>query len=193
MGDLFKGYEKHRIKVLKTVLGDDLPDWIPDGDVMLINRAISEFLGQGFPPDEVGGWVCEDTDVPMERLSPILTQHLFYLLKVKRALIQGERQGIPLLIGGKQTHRIVKLTRKAKDSKGGKRKLGHKGPLKHYIREVMDDGANNFDAVLAALEAHIMVDDVTDKMLTYASPNGKLKDVKISAVKKAYREIISSL
>jgi len=62
MDKLAELYEAHRAKAVKTVLGDDLPGWIPDGDVMLIDRAISDFSVQGFLSEEVGGWVCEDAD-----------------------------------------------------------------------------------------------------------------------------------
>lgn len=186
---LSDAYEAHKIHALKSVLGDDLPDWVPSGDKKLVEHAISEFIEQGFKPDELRDMVCGDAEIPVERLSPVLFEHIHYLLNVRRAMLLGERQGLPLLIGPKQTNQIVMLIRKARASKGGQGKRGKEGALKQYIREVIDDGARDYDAVLLALEEHTMVHDIKGDTLTYGTPGGVIKDVKLPTVKRYYRDI----
>lgn len=71
----------------------------------------------------------------------------------------------------------------------GKLKLGHEGPLKQIIRDVIGDGVKDFDAMLAALEDNVLVHDVTDALVTYQTPSGAIKDVKLETVERYYRDI----
>jgi hypothetical protein len=87
---------------------------------------------------------------------------------------------------------LIQETRSLTAARGGAKKRGAEGPLKRYVRDVVDDGAKTFDQVLAALEYHPMIAEVTGDSLTYEKPNGSLKTVKLKAVEKAYREIIKN-
>ena len=93
----------------------------------------------------------------------------------------------------------IERNQASKQSVRGQNKKGHEGPLKQYIRDVINDGACDFDAVLAALEEHVMIGEITDETLTYfvlpsyketeEEEKKKMKPVQLQTVKKAYREI----
>ena len=85
---------------------------------------------------------------------------------------------------------LIQETRRLTAASGGAKKRGTEGPLKRYVRDVMEDGAATFDQVLAALEYHTMIPEVMGEALTYQKADGNLKTVKLGAVEKAYREII---
>lgn len=76
-----------------------------------------------------------------------------------------------------------------RQSKLGTRNKGREGALKRYIREITIDGAVDFDGVLAALEDHMMVDEITDTHITYSTGN-TVKTVTIENARRAYNEII---
>lgn len=84
---------------------------------------------------------------------------------------------------------IIQETRKLSAAHAGGAKQGHEGPLKRYVRDVMEDGAETIEQVIAALEYHIMIAEIMEDSLTYQKPDGKLKTVKFGAVGKAYNEI----
>lgn len=85
---------------------------------------------------------------------------------------------------------LIQKTRSLTAASGGSKKRGAEGPLKRYVRDVMEDGAVTFEQVLAALEYHIMIAEVKGDSLTYLKKDGSLKTVKLKSVEKAYGEII---
>ena len=93
-----------------------------------------------------------------------------------------ENRGVP---------RLIPEIRKFCAAHAGEGKYGHEGPLKQAVREVVQDGADGIDKVLEALEYHILVAEVLNDSIIYVKKDGSLKEVKLQAVKKAYREIIS--
>lgn len=67
---------------------------------------------------------------------------------------------------------ILRELRTLTAARAGGAKRGHEGPLKQYIRDVVEAGARNYDAMLLALEAHTMVHDIEGDTLTYETPGG---------------------
>jgi hypothetical protein len=79
---------------------------------------------------------------------------------------------------------------------GGRKKAGHKGPLNQLIKNIIDDGADSFCAVLDALgdDDNMMVDEFDGKSLTFYCPtkDGDIKKtVSTAAIRKAYNRIKS--
>lgn len=204
---LIESYEKHLADVNKyvnTLFPDGLPYWIPIADVEKIKSTAAKYLN--VPPVSiiksigvVFDWkINNDDEALFSRCLElnVNANDAIYFATVFRAIEGGIKNGLPSLLGRRQAVLHVNAASKAGQSRAGKGKGGHEGPLKLLLRDIMGNRQMPFDQVKDALEVgnHLMVDDFDGDTLTYAyrDKNGEEKsaEVKLPAIRRAYREII---
>lgn len=202
-----ESHEKHLAdldKYVSTLFPDGLPDWIPIADVEKIKSTAAKYLN--VPPVSiiksigvVFDWKNNNDDEALFSRCQELNVSVVdaeYFTTVFRAIEDGIRRGLPLLLGGRQTALTVKEARKARAANLGKKKAGHEGPLKTLLRDIMGKKKMSFEDVCAALNSHVMVECFDDTLLSFFyKKDGKdvIKDVQIPAIRKAYREILKTL
>ena len=163
---LIENYEKHLAdvdKYVNTLFPDGLPDWIPIADVEKIRSAAERCLN--VPPVNVGkaigAAICypeyHDYDALVSRCIELNVSAVdaLYFATVFRAIESGVENGngLPLLLGGRQSSLIVKAVRKYDAAKGGKKKRGTVGAAKKTLERIVAAiGSAKLEDVLSAIE-----------------------------------------
>lgn len=184
---------------------DDLPDWFPEDsrEKLLaifdthLNRSAVDIQEASYMGLRIlNGEPVESTRETLVRINfPLDTA--VYLAKVRWALEEGEKGGLPILIGVGATRSAMKTIKRMVAARGGKGKAGKKAPLTRLLRRVKGiTRAKNFagmrhvfededalaDIALAANDPiRIEVQEIDDRHLYY-SLDGKEMKVAISTL-----------
>lgn len=191
--------------ISKVMEVDDLPDWFPEDsreklltvfDSLLDKPAvdIQEAIYMGLRI--LNGEPIESTRETLTRIN-IPLDSAVYLAKVRWALEEGEKGGLPILIGVGATKSAMKTVKRITAARGGKGKAGKEAPLTRLLRRVKEvTRAKNFagmrhvfededalaDIALAADDPiRIEVQEIDDRHLYY-SLDGKEMKVAISTL-----------
>ena len=115
--------------------------------------------------------------------------------KIASSMTKEERQANRILAEQWRGDWNLSQAKQSHQAERGHKKRGHEGPLKELLRDIMGKKKMSFENVCEALDVHERVENFgADTLTFFYVKDGKdlMKEVKLPAIRKAYREIIKT-